>query len=345
MKNKKDFFVILSFALAIIFLVYKLIDYFYFLQISKLIDLKVLGYENSLIVFKDRRILILSLFLIAVLIASFFYYLLAKKERAFNTYLSLVKERLEKISTGNYSIDISEIEKLEDLYDDLYKIILELRENSEKNFKDKVAIKNYIEDISHQLKTPIASMEILIALEKIARPSSNLEKIENELDKMNYLVSSLLALARFDVNEVSLKNEKINIDDLISSSLESLDSLIEDSNVKIIKAGQSFCIYGDYSWLVEAMINIIKNSLAYSKGEIKITYNTTKVYKEVRVEDNGPGFKEEDLSKVFNRFYKADEDSPGVGIGLNLAKTILNKHNATISVTNNKGGVFIIKFY
>lgn len=345
MKNKKDFLLLFILSLIVAFCIFKLADTFYFLEYSKIVDVKTLGYKQSLIVFKSKQKLLLFLTLLSFGFAGIVYTILKKRQDVFDQYLRQVKDRLEKISRGDYSMNIGEMEKLGDLYDDLYKLVLELKEKGDQNYQDKLEIKKSLEDIAHQLKTPLASMEIMLDLEKMEGDKSYLKKLEEEVEKMTYLISSLLALARFDVNEVRLHYREVYIRDLLLSSLESLDSILEREKIEVDVNGPDFSIQGDFSWLVEAFINILQNSLNYGERKIQIHLARNQTYKEVRIQDDGPGFQEGDLQKIFHRFYKADEDSPGVGIGLNLAKTILEKHNASIVAENREGGLFIIKFY
>lgn len=345
MKNKKSFFIIFLLSLLSLFIVFRFVDYYYFKEFEKLIALKDLGYTSSMIVFENKINIVLILFLLTTVFSLVIYYFLAKREKAFDKYLETIKLRLMAISKGDYKISIEEVESLGDLYDELYKLLLELREKSEKNYLDKIEIKKSLEDISHQLKTPLSSMEIMVELSKTNSSKEYLENIENELEKMNYLISSLLSLARLDVNQVNFHKEEISIKEILSTSLESLEPIIEEKNVKLELLGDDFTIFGDYKWLIEAFINILKNSIEHTGSQIIISCEKKNVYGEVIIQDNGPGFSKNALSKVFQRFYKEDENSPGVGIGLNLAKTILNHHTATIKAENNKGGVFIVKFY
>lgn len=345
MKNKKSFFIIFLLSLLSLFIVFRFVDYYYFKEFEKLIALKDLGYTSSMIVFENKINIVLILFLLTTVFSLVIYYFLAKREKAFDKYLETIKLRLMAISKGDYKISIEEVESLGDLYDELYKLLLELREKSEKNYLDKIEIKKSLEDISHQLKTPLSSMEIMVELSKTNSSKEYLENIENELEKMNYLISSLLSLARLDVNQVNFHKEEISIKEILSTSLESLEPIIEEKNVKLELLGDDFTIFGDYKWLIEAFINILKNSIEHTGSQIIISCEKKNVYGEVIIQDNGPGFSKNALSKVFQRFYKEDENSSGVGIGLNLSKTIFEHHNATIKAENDNGGIFIIKFY
>lgn len=345
MKNKKSFIINIILTSIFSFLIYKIVDMFYFKEISQNVNLRELGYKNSLIIFENRFLLFIILFIISILFSLILYFLQMRKEKYFSDYYKTVKNRLEAISKGDYTISIQEIDKLGSLYDGLYKLILELREKSEINYKDKLEIKKYLEDISHQLKTPLASMEIMVELLQMKNSSETLDNMEKELKKMNYLISSLLSLARFETNQVNLNKENISIEEVLNTSIESLHSLIDDLKITVELKGANFFVEGDYSWLVEAFINVIKNSIEHSKERVLIYYESKNTYSEIRIQDDGPGFPKKDLTKIFHRFYKSRENSPGVGIGLNLSMTILEKHKATISAENSSGGVFIIKFY
>lgn len=344
MKNKK-FFLIFLIALLFGISVFKLTDAFYFKEIEKIFDLKKLGYENSLIVFENRTyILAIIIFLSAIFSASIFY-IYQKREENFKAYLEKVRLRLEKISNGDYSVEIKELEELGDLYDDLYKLILELRIKSEKNYKAKVEIKNALENISHQLKTPIASIEILTELLEEKYDDDYLKDIQKEIHKLNDLISDLLLIARLEANQVNLKREKICAKELVFTAKDSLKNIINKFNVEVEITGEDFEIKGDFSYLTEAFINVIKNSLEHAHKKVEIILRKENTYGEVLIKDDGEGFSKKDLTKIFKRFYKADEESPGAGIGLNISKEIFLKHNATITAKNRDGGVFIIRFF
>lgn len=345
MKKKKIFIIIFLINLILFFFLYKIIDRIYYREISNVIDLEVYGYDSSMVLYENKFLVLILIVLFSISISSVFTYIYNQMGKNFLEYIEIVKLKLESLSEGDYFISIDEVNSLGVLYDDLYKLILELRESRELAIKDKLKLKENLEDISHQLKTPLASIEILIELYKENKDKNYLNKIDHELAKINYLISSMLTLARLDVNQIEFKSEEFSIIEAISASIESLETQIQENSVEIIVEGEDFTIIGDFYWIVEALINIIKNSIEYGKIQIQIVARKTNVYSEIIIKDDGEGFSKEDLNKLFQRFYKSKNSTIGVGIGLNLSKNILEKHNATISAENDSGGKFIIKFY
>lgn len=345
MKKKKIYISIFFINLILFFSLYRIIDGIYFREISNLIDLEMYGYDSSMIIYEKKYFVFMLTLLFSIISFLIFRYIYNQREKTFLEYIDRVQSKIESLSKGDYAISIDEVNSLGVLYDDLYKLLLELREGKELATKDKLKLKENLEDISHQIKTPLASIEILVELYKENKDNDHLDKIENELSKINYLISAMLTLAKLDVNQIKFKTEEFLVRDAINASVESLDTQIQESSIEIIVEGEDFTIIGDFYWIVETLINIIKNSIEYGKSKIQITTRKTNVYSELTIKDDGGGFTREDLNKLFQRFYKSKNSTTGVGIGLNLAKNILERHNAIISAENDSGGKFIIKFY
>lgn len=319
-------------------------DYLYFKSISRFLDLEGYGYDNTLVIFENKTFLIGAILFFSFIGSALFMHFYKKEKEKNIEYLDQLKEKMEKISKGDYSITIDEINSLGVVYDELYKLVLELRESKELATKDKIKLKENLEDISHQLKTPISSIEIMLELSK-STGEDYTEKIESEVLKIEHLISSMLTLAKFDANQIDFKSEEFLISEALSVAVESLETLSKENSVEVFMDVEDFKITGDFYWTVEALINIIKNSIEYSKKSVNITAKRTKLFGEVEIKDDGEGFSTVDLRRLFHRFYKSEKSKNGVGIGLNLSKKILENHNATISAENDNGGKFIIKFY
>ncbi|MBU5310818.1 HAMP domain-containing histidine kinase [Tissierella carlieri] len=345
MKNKKIFIIIFLTNLILFFFLYKIIDGIYYREVSNLIDLEVYGYGGSMTIYEDRSLVLILIVLFSIIISSVFIYIYNQREKNFLEYIKMIKSKLSSLSEGDYFISIDEVNSLGALYDELYKLVLELREGRELAIRDKLKLKENLEDISHQLKTPLASIEILIELYKENKDEKHLDKIDCELSKINYLISSMLTIARLDVNQIEFKSEEFSIREAINASIESLEAQIQENPIEILADGEDFTIIGDFYWIVEALINIVKNSIEYGRSQIQIMTRKTNVYSEIIIKDDGEGFSKEDLNKLFQRFYKSKNSAAGAGIGLNLSKNILEKHNATIFAENDRGGKFTIKFY
>jgi signal transduction histidine kinase len=171
------------------------------------------------------------------------------------------------------------------------------------------------------------------------------------LNKIEWLVSSLLKLSQLDSRTIELENKKISVKKLINTSIKPLLLLMELKNIKVdIKGDNKIFINGDFNWLSEALGNIIKNSVEHTlmNGQIDIGYNDNPLYTKIVIRDNGEGIDKKDLPFIFNRFYKAkNSHKDSIGIGLALAKTIINSQNGDIKVNSEKGVFteFIIKIY
>ncbi len=265
---------------------------------------------------------------------------------------------LRRICNGEYSLDIRDNEEgeLSILKNEIYKVTLMLSKQGELLKKEKIQLADAISDISHQLKTPLTSMRVMSDLlsdndleaEKRIEFTNN---IEMQLDRMQWLLTSLLKLSKIDAGTVSFKKDRVAVSELIRKSTEPLLIPIEIKNqTLVIEGGSNVSFIGDLYWTTEALINIIKNCIEHTgeDGRISIFFDENPLFTEIKISDNGRGIEKEDLPYIFKRFYKgknAVEDS--VGIGLAMAKTIVTSQNGDINVSSrkNEGTCFIIKFY
>lgn len=265
---------------------------------------------------------------------------------------------LRRICNGEYSLDIRDNEEgeLSILKNEIYKVTLMLSKQGELLKKEKMQLADAISDISHQLKTPLTSMRVMSDLlsnndleaEKRIEFTNN---IEMQLDRMQWLLTSLLKLSKIDAGTVSFKKDRVAVSELIRKSTEPLLIPIEIKNqTLVIEGGSNVSFIGDLYWTTEALINIIKNCIENTgeDGRISIFFDENPLFTEIKILDNGSGIEKEDLPYIFKRFYKgknAGEDS--VGIGLAMAKTIVTSQNGDINVSSrkNEGTCFIIKFY
>lgn len=168
---------------------------------------------------------------------------------------------------------------------------------------------------------------------------------------MNWLIKSILKLARLDAKAIEFDKENQSLNETIEDSVEALESKASEANVKIdFKESAQVIFEHDSEWLQEALINIIKNSIEHSKegGKIDICLNENPVYRRIIIEDNGEGIREEDLPNIFKRFYKArnSNNSESIGIGLALSKSIIEAHSGIIEAQSkvNEGTRFVITF-
>ena len=233
------------------------------------------------------------------------------------------------------------------LEDKIYKIFIELVEARELVEKNSNKQRQNLEDIAHQIKTPITSMVFdLETIDKTEENRKEIERLESQLERLNSLADILLKLSSLDANVDKMEKNEVLISEIIEYALDILRKSVDEKNIKIIFDYEDSEIKVDYYWVSEALINIIKNALNREETtKIKISTNKNPIYTEIIIEDDGGGIKEENFKKIFERFYKSP-DSKGFGIGLSMAKSIVEANNGDISVKNGKdGAIFKIKFY
>ena len=238
----------------------------------------------------------------------------------------------------------------------LYKTTILLRETAENSEKEKVSLSNSLADISHQIKTPITSMRIMLDnIEDNPNMDSKtrvefIKEISKQVDWISSLVVSLLKLAKFDAGAIVMKNEEINVRNLIDKAVSNLAIILDVKNIKIISnIDEAATINADYNWQLEAITNIIKNAVEHSSdnSNIYINVENTSVFVKIQIKDEGEGISKKDINHIFERFYKSKNSSENsIGIGLSLAKTIIEKANGYIKVESEegKGTMFEIKY-
>ena len=266
---------------------------------------------------------------------------------------------IQDVSNKMYEIGIDKEseDELNRLKDSLYKITVMLKEDSESKRKQNEAILELVSDISHQLKTPITSIQILLdnILENENMDSDTRRKFTLEILRqvkgMNFLIFSLLKLSKLDACVVELDNEKISVNKLIADILADLDVLIELKHLDVhVGVPENVRFDGDYNWNKEAVLNIVKNAVEYTQDgkNIFICAEENDLYTKIVSRDEGHGIEEKALPQIFERFYKrgnSAEDS--FGIGLALSKSIVEKQNGFVSVDSEvgKGTVFTVKYF
>lgn len=293
-----------------------------------------------------------NLVLVILLSLSLFIIYLIKLKKV-NKELNYILTYLKDINMGIYKLEIDSNDETSFslLKNELLKTTIMLKEIASINQEDKVLLKNSLEDISHQIKTPLTTITLILDNIDETNYKEKVKDMKRIVVNLNFLINSLLKLARFDANTITFKRDKILVSDLLDKVILNVSILADLKEIEIIKRGdlQSF-IKGDFNWEEEALTNILKNSLEHSLNNkrIEIIVDNNKLYTSITIKDNGVGISEHDLKHIFERFYKCENStSSSVGIGLSLAKSIIEHDEGSISVISKVGvgTSFIIKYF
>lgn len=253
------------------------------------------------------------------------------------------------------SISDSKEGELSILSSELQKMLNRLKEQAEALQQDKITLSDAIADISHQLRTPLTSMNLTVSLLRKSELSPEkrmtlLRELNKSLARIEWLVEALLKISKIDAGTAVFRKEPVSVRELIEKSCENLliPMELKEQNLLISVGDESFA--GDFQWSSEAIGNIVKNCMEHTPvgGEIRIEAEETALYTQVVICDNGVGFSKEDIPHLFERFYKGTNASAeSVGIGLALSRMIIAAQNGVITATNHpKGGaMFTIRFY
>ncbi len=304
-----------------------------------------------------QRFLFLDSFLLLSLVFVFLF-LFLKYNSGKEKEIQEITYYIEELNKKNYSLSLESIseDELSILKNEIYKITVMLRESAENSLKDKKELKESLEDISHQLKTPLTS--ILIMLDTLMDdPTMDrtiqeefIRDIKREVANVNFFIQAILKLSKFDANTIDFVKEKISLSNLLQRALKNVSTLCDLKNMKVeIIGSEDIFLFCDSHWQVEALTNILKNAIDHSKenSKIEISYSQNRVYTLLTIKDYGKGISKKDLPHIFERFYKGENANPdSVGIGLALSKSIIEKDNGKIDVTSSKEGtMFEIKYY
>lgn len=299
------------------------------------------------------KIAALSVLAVSIfLIVSFFIFTKKRYNR-----LNALSETIDKILHGNDTINIKSYGEgeLSMLESDVQKMLVRLRDQKDKLEKDRTFLADSIADISHQLRTPLTSINLILSLIEASdttkeRRDELLRELSKLITKTEYLVSVLLKISKIDAGTVQFEKKETDLYSLIKKSAEPLLIPMDIKNQKLSINADDISLNCDSAWCIEAFGNILKNCTEHTpeNGEITVTATNTPIFTEIIITDTGSGFNEEDIPHIFERFYKGQNSSKeSFGIGLNLAKMIITAHNGTVKAGNSQlgGAEFIIRFY
>ena len=317
--------------------------------------------KESIIIENDRLfsrfIIIYNILFIGLALSIILLYL--KHENDQDKEIKRIVKCIKEINKKNYAINIEDNteDELSILKNEIYKTTVMLKEMAESSKDDKLRLKDSLSDISHQLKTPLTSINIMLdnILDNPNMDEDTKEKfiqsIKREVTNISNLATEILKLSKFDANVVRFENKEVLVKDIIKKAISNVEMMAEIKNVEIkVVFHDNVKLVCDLNWQVEAIINILKNCIEHSSENsfINIEVIDNKIYKEIIIKDSGEGIDKKDLLHIFERFYKGKNSSKdSVGIGLALAKKIIEMNNGSISVNSvkGKGTIFTIRYY
>lgn len=291
--------------------------------------------------------------LAGILPAGYFYW---REQRQKRQLRNLSKE-IDEILHGNQRLELTHFKEgeIEILRDEIYKMTVRLREQSERLSEDKKELADSLADISHQIRTPLTALNLMNArlsgetLTELQKKQL-LREMKQMLGKIDWLVTALLKMSKLEAGTIAFDMEEISVKKLIQDALEPFCIAAELREITMQCAGRDTIVfYGDYAWTLEAAQNILKNCLEYTPqgGTIQIFWEENPLYVQISVKDSGPGISKEDLPHLFERFYRGkNAGGESFGIGLALAQMIVTRENGIICAENcaEGGSLFRIKF-
>lgn len=264
---------------------------------------------------------------------------------------------IDRILHGSSHFDLSCFSEgeLAILSSEVYKMTVRLREQADTLKRDKVYLADSLADISHQIRTPLTSMNLIANF--LSEEDLNRERrlqlardLCRQLARIDWLITALLKISKLDAGAVQMAKAPVSVLELVNKSAEMVAIPMELRNQKLMIQGEEGVFPGDLSWCVEAVGNILKNCMEHtpSGGTVSVTMQDNSLFTEIVIRDNGKGFDREDIPHLFERFYRgknAGENS--FGIGLALSRMIIQKQNGTIRAGNAEdgGAEFVIRFY
>ncbi|MDO4344950.1 MAG: HAMP domain-containing sensor histidine kinase [Eubacteriales bacterium] len=260
-------------------------------------------------------------------------------------------EYLEQVNTGKPVVFAAsgedEFSKLED---EIYKTVTSLYQTKDQAVQAKNHYAENLSNIAHQIKTPITAISLSVQRLEQDIGRESLKQVEKQLSRLTYLEETLLVLSRIDAGTLRLGKDDVDVYTLLVLAADNLQELSDsfDAEIDIPELGEMQIIV-DLDWTMEAVMNLLKNCIEHNPGGIiHCSYAQNPLYTEILIWDDGEGFAKEDIPHLFERFYRGQNANDGsIGIGLALAKEIIERQNGTIRAQNKPdgGAFFEIRFY
>ena len=312
--------------------------------------------QNAIGQITNNKLLIINILSIIILVFAILV-ILYIYSRSESKKIKEIEKYIEAINNKNYTLKISENseDEFSNLSNELYKTTVMLKEQASNSQKSQKTLQTNIEDISHQLKTPLTSISIMLD-NIIDNPDMEIEtrqkflhEINRQIEWFNWLVIALLKLSKIDSGTAVFTKKEINVEKIINHVIQNLAIPLEIKQQKIIVNGNSSKFIGDYNWQLEALTNIVKNCIEHTPNHknIYIKFEENNFYTKITIRDEGVGIAKEDIKHIFERFYKGKNSSENsIGIGLALSKSIIERDNGYIicSSKEGEGTTFEIKY-
>lgn len=236
------------------------------------------------------------------------------------------------------------------LRDEIQKSLVSQRNIRDQALQAKEQLKRNMEDVTQQIKTPLTG--VLLLLELLESDPEHAEeyqmRIRQEIEHLYDLSNLLLKLSSLDAGFIILETEPFSAQGLLTDVEFCLNQILRQKELTIDVIGDDYMIVGDRMWLMEALLNVVKNAVEASPhgAEIDVLLNQNAIFQSIMVKDRGQGLTPEQQKRVFERFYKSDPSSPGFGIGLSLARSIVKQHRGELLLRSSPAGSeFEMRFY
>ncbi len=313
-------------------------------------DISILSSMNQ---YKNISIIMMVAILIVSNVVIMIIILIYLKER--KRKIDNLITYIDNIQSKKYLLDVEDNseDELNSLKNELYKLTVMLKEKADDSKAQREDMYRLLSDISHQLKTPLTSIQILLDnlnesknMDEKTRKKFIIE-ITKKIESMNWLIIALLKLSKLDANAVEFKKEKIDVSNMIENVVENLSIMAEIRDIQVMFDSKDIYIQADYNWYKEAISNILKNAIEHARHNVTIKASENKVYTQIEIKDDGMGINKKDMKHIFDRFYKSqNSDENSIGIGLSLSKSIIEAQNGHIYVDSKDGEYtkFIIRY-
>lgn len=292
--------------------------------------------------------LFINIFVVGVLILGIVFHIIHVKHMN-NALLGLIEMSQSIVEQKNQTLSVIDGESyIAVLSTNLHLLNVRSQALIENLNQEKNKLKDYIEDISHQIKTPLTAIclkeDILLEMTD-GKQRLLVEQIIVQTQKIQQCIESLLHLAQVESQSLQYRKKEYMFEDIMQSIEDNLEPLLQHSHVELHIEGLDKLVYCDFQWFSEALKNIIKNCIEQKEDSyIDIICVDNHLYTEIRIQDYGYGFDKEELLHIFERFYRSEKqkETQGIGIGLSISKGIIEGHHGSVQALDHNGALFVV---